>query len=176
MITMCTCTTQTSGTWLRMKYSIPICFTSFTHGYPFVCECYRMTLLGRDSRSLSGHSFSVRGQLVLPGLTLSRCCGRCACVFALSRVIAMCQDAWPSPFWGICRFVRVCVLHEWPCLLAVLTSPFLSWLVFRTRSSLHAWSVCLCTMLELLPIIHYILPMCGPNSHKNSSLNRDLKI
>lgn len=110
-----------------------------------VCEASRMTLQGGDSRSLSVHSFSVRGQLVLPGPSLSQwCCGRCACVSALSRVIAMCQRAWPSLTRGICRLVCV----AWVTIFLgrpILSSPLLSstflwvlrcWLLFRTQLQL----------------------------------------
>lgn len=109
-------------TRLRMKFSMPVSVATdwinpslLTLSVQLqitsclsVCEASRMTLQEGDSRSLSVHSFSVRGQLVLPGPSLSQwCCGRCACVSALSRVIAMCQRAWPSLTWGICRLVWV---------------------------------------------------------------------
>lgn len=44
------------------------------------CEASRMTLRGRDRRSLSVHSSSVRGQLVLPGPSLSQWCFRTTCL------------------------------------------------------------------------------------------------
>lgn len=103
-----------------------------------VCEASRMTLRGGrgDSRSLSVHSFSVRGQLVLPGPSLSQwCCGRCACVSALSRVIAMCQRAWPSLQISVC-----CLSDHVSWLSGPLHSfPFHSvlrcWLLFWTHSN-----------------------------------------
>lgn len=59
----------------------------------------------------------------------------CACVSALSRVIAVWQRAWPSLARGICRLV--CVVPECPCFLAAQTSPLSSffvlsyWLLFN---------------------------------------------
>lgn len=94
---------------------------------------------GEDSWFLSVHSFSVRGQLALLGPSLSQwCCGRCVCVSALSRVIAMCQRAWPSLTQGICRLVCVAwVTVFFGC--PVFSFPFSwllrCWLVFWTHSN-----------------------------------------
>lgn len=97
-----------------------------------------MTLWGggeRDSWPLSVHSFSFRGQLVLPGPPSVVLWTVCACVSALSRVIAVWQRAWPSLARGICRLV--CVVPECPCFLAAQTSPLSSffvlsyWLLFN---------------------------------------------
>lgn len=99
-----------------------------------------MTLWGggereRDSWPLSVHSFSFRGQLVLPGPPSVVLRTVCACVSALSRVIAVWQRAWPSLARGTCRLV--CVVPECPCFLAAQTSPLSSffvlsyWLLFN---------------------------------------------
>lgn len=89
-------------------------YDTITPGVPasdhllFPCKAFRMTPRGGDSWLLSPHSFSVRGQLVRLGLSpRQRRRRRCACVSALSRVIAVCQRVRPSFTRGVCRLVRV---------------------------------------------------------------------
>lgn len=85
----------------HLQHSVQLHITSHVSVKPSECH-----LRWGGSWFLSVHSFSVRGQLVLLGPSPSqRRCRRCVCVSALSRVIAMCQRAWPSRTRGICRLV-----------------------------------------------------------------------
>lgn len=91
------------------------------------CEAFRMTLQGRDRRSLSEHSSSVRGQLVLPGPSLE------SVVFSDDVPVFLHWAVWlpcvrehgqvslgaSADYW---------VLPEWPC--SWLSSPLLSSPVF----------------------------------------------
>lgn len=87
----------------RPQHSVQLHITSRVSVKPSACH---LRWRWGGSWFLSVHSFSVRGQLVLLGPSPSqRRCRRRVCVSALSRVIAMCQRAWPSLTRGICRLV-----------------------------------------------------------------------
>lgn len=91
------------------------------------CEALRLPLRwgGEAVGSCQYIHSQSEGQLVLLGPSLSqRYCWRCVCVSALSRVIAMCQRAWPSLTRGICRLVCAAWVAEvLGC--PVLSSPYL---------------------------------------------------